>query len=291
MPNDNLPAVQNGGVPSLSADELALMQQASADAEAFSIRQVIVPYLFIVQGASDYVKRGTAKFIQGCAEGDIMDSLMLQPMQSALVIPCKYEDHSTEWRPNQGGMVRQYFTDHTKYHASQKKGATDFDGMPRITAEGNEITLVPTYYCLLVNEAGYGRPVVLPMASTQAKKSRRWNGLIDALQFAGPDGQPMTAPIYAQAFKLTTVPEKGRDNTTFSGWKIEPAGLTLKMPTGRRLWEQAQAVRKQVEEGVMKMAEPTERDISNEASATTDDRPRRAQRAPDAATTDEDIPF
>lgn len=282
------------GVPALTADDFALMQGASSGVESFSMKQLVVPYLFIVQGSSDYVKRGEAKFVDAARVGDIMDNLLLAPWQEAHVIPCKFEEHSTEWKPNQGGLVKQYFTDHSKYHASAKKSADDFDGMPRVTSEGHDITLVPTYYCLLANlESGRARPVVLPMASTQAKKSRRWNGLIDMLEFSGPNG-PFTAPIYGRSYKLTTVPEKGRDNTTFSGWKIEPGPLTLTLPNGRALWEQAKEVRKQVEDGVMRMAAPTERDITpaDETRApggTSGRSPGRETSGPPSM--DDDIPY
>lgn len=287
----SLPATQAAGLPALTADDLALMQGAASGVESFSMKQLVVPFLFIVQGSSDYVKRGQAKFIDAAREGDIMDSLMLTPLSEAYVIPCKFEDHSTEWKPNQGGLVKQYFTDHTKYFASAKKSADDFDGMPRVTPEGHEITLVPTYYCLLFNpETGRARPLVLPMASTQAKKSRRWNGLIDALEFQGPNGA-FSAPIYARSYKLTTVPEKGRDNTTFAGWKIEPGALTLTLPNGRALWEQAQEVRKQVEDGVMRMAAPTERDITP-TTETFEGGVRRGGSARGTAPVDgDDVPF
>lgn len=277
-------------LPALSADDLALMQGASSGIESFSMKQLTVPYLFIVQGSSDYVKRGQAKFIDSAREGDIMDNLLLLPMQEVWFIPCKYEDHSTEWKPNQGGLVKQWFTDHSKYFASAKKSADDFDGMPRVTSEGHEITFVPTYYGLLTNPAtGRGRAVVLPMGSTQAKKSRRWNGLIDMLEFQGPNG-PFNAPIYGRSYKLTTVPEKGRDNTTFAGWKIDPGPLTLILPNGRALWAQAQEVRKQVEDGVMRMAVPVERDIT----LATEDGPRGTSTGPagNAGAADgDDIPF
>jgi len=293
----NVPATQAAGLPAMSADDLALMQEGSkTGVESFSMKQLVVPYLFIVQGSSDYVKRGQAKFIDAAREGDIMDSLMLTPLSEAHVIACKFEDHSTEWKPNQGGLVKQWFTDHSKYFASAKKSADDFDGMPRVTSEGHEITLVPTYYCLLFNpETGRARPLVLSMASTQAKKSRRWNGLIDALEFQGLNGS-FTAPIYARSYRLTTVPEKGRDNTTFAGWKIDPGALTLTLPNGRALWEQAQEVRKQVEDGVMKMAAPTEVDITPAATTAPTETRGTARRgsARGTAPTDDggaDIPF
>lgn len=296
-PPTNVPATQSqGGALALSPEELELMAAgAETGTESFRLNQTIVPHLFIVQGASDYVKRGQAKFIDAAREGDIMDTLLLHPMPVAHVVICKFEDHSTEWRPNRGGLVKQHFTDHTKYFASAKKSADDFDGMQRKTPEGHDITLVPTYYCLLVNpETGRGRPVVLSMAGTQAKKSRRLNGLIDALEFTAADGMTQTAPIYSQVFKLTTVPEQYQTEqgpATIAGWKIDLVGLTLKAPNGRDLWQHAQNVRKQVEDGLMRSAVPTERDITAEATATTTQRAPQGGAARGGAANDEEIPF
>ena len=300
---DNALATTQGGPLALNAEDMALMVEgAKSGTEAFSMKQVIVPYLSIVQGVSGYVKRGHAGFVDAARVGDIIDTLTLRPVQEALVIPCKYEDHYTEWevkierdprggeKRSRGRLVKQWFTDRSKYDASAKRGRDDGDGFPRITSEGNDINMTPTYYCLLYNN-GAVRPVVLPLGSTQAKKSRRWNGLIDAVEFQGPDG-PMTAPIYAVVYKLTTVTE-GEGDKTYPGWKIEPHGFTLQQPNGRTAWTRAQGVRKAVEDGEMRMAAPT-RDISDEASATTSE-DRRSQPnhddAPPPRGGDDDIPF
>lgn len=289
-----------GGAMALSPEDMELMVTgAQTGVETFSMRQMIVPYLGIVQGVSDYVKRGHASFIESARVGDIIDSLAQRPMSEAYVIPCKFEEHVTEWevkvdrdgKRTRGKLVRQWFTDHSKYQASQKRGADDGEGFPRITSEGNDINMVPTYYCLLHNqETGGVRPVVLPLGSTQARKSRRWNGLIDAVEFNGPNG-PMTAPIYAVVYKLTTATE-GEGDRTYMGWKIEPAGFTLAQKGGRQAWQRAQEVRKAVEDGLMKMAAPVERDVTNEATATTTTQPARGagDRSPPPPDGD-DIPF
>lgn len=295
---DNLPATQ-GGQLALSEEDMALMAEgAKTGAESFSIKQLIVPYLGIVHGTSDYVKRGSAGFIDAARVGDIIDNLSLKPMQEAFVIACKYEDHYTEWevklerdrdgreKRGRGKLVRQWFTDRSKYDAAQKRGRDDGDGFPRITSEGNDINMVPTYYCLLYNN-GSVRPVVLPLASTQAKKSRRWNGLIDSVEFDGPNG-PFTAPIYAVVYRLTTVTE-GEGDKTYPGWKIEPAGMTLAMKNGRHCWQRAQEVRKAVEEGQMRMAAPA-RDVTDEATATTAPARGRGDEPP-TRVADDDIPF
>lgn len=295
MPENAL--TTQGGALALSAEDMALMVEGvrSGGVETFSLKQMIVPYLSIIQGTSGYVKRGHAGFIDAARVGDIIDNLMLVPMQEALVIPCKYEDHVTEWevklgrdgKRERGKLVKQWFTDHSKYAVSQKRGRDDGEGFPRITTEGNDINMVPTYYCLLYNN-GNVRPVVLPLGSTQAKKSRRWNGLIDLVTFEGPDG-PFTAPFYAGVYKLTTVTE-GEGDKTYPGWKIEPYGLTLAQKNGKHVWKRAAEVRKAVEEGQMRMAAPV-RDVTEEGSATTSEPSYRGDDVPPPRGGDDDIPF
>ena len=289
-----------GGALALSEEDMALMVEgARTGVETFGLRQLIVPYLGIIQGTSGYIKRGDPAYIDSARVGDIIDTLALKPMESAVVIPCKYEDHVTEWevkierdrngqeKRGRGRLIKQWFTDHSKYHASQKRGRDDGEGFPRITTEGNDINMVPTYYCLLYNN-GNVRPVVVTFASTQAKKSRRWNGLIDSVEFEGPNG-PFTAPIYAAMYKLSTVTE-GSGEKTFPGWKIEPVGLTLAAKNGRHVWQRAQEVRKAVEEGQMRSAAPP-RDVTDEASATTNDAARHERDVPPSRQDSEDIPF
>lgn len=280
---DNVPAVR-GGVPALSAEDLALMAEgAKTGTETFTIKQLVVPYLGIVQGTSNYVKPGTAGYVEGVGVGDIIDNLTLTPFKEVVAILCNYEEHWTEWsvtvdrdgKRKRADLVKMWFTDDSKYKVSQKRSPDDGDGFPRITAEGNDIVQTPTYYAMVIGAKlkgqtelviGGARPVVFPMGSTQAKKSRRLNGLIDILTFTGPDG-PTTAPIYAQAFKFWSAPEPAGDNTIM-GWKFEPYGLTLQLPNGRALWQRAQNIRKAVMEGQMRMAPPT-RDVTAEAEATT----------------------
>ncbi len=48
---------------------------------------MIVPYLGIIQGMSDSVKRGHASFIDSARVGDIIDNLTLRPMSEVLIIP------------------------------------------------------------------------------------------------------------------------------------------------------------------------------------------------------------
>src|SRR5688572_15583656 len=117
----NVPAIQGNRDVALNADDLVLMHGASGDMDHSANQTLIPPYLILVQGSSDYVKRGEPSYVPGAAAGDIMDTLLLQPVQEVYFIPCKFQDESTEWKPNRGGLVKKYFNDLSKYQASAKK--------------------------------------------------------------------------------------------------------------------------------------------------------------------------
>jgi hypothetical protein len=130
---------------------------------------------------------------------------------------------------------------------------------------------------------------VLALQSTQAKKSRNWNGLIDALTYNGPNG-PFTAPIYARSYLLTTVPEKARNRPEpFMGWVIREHVMTLTLPGGRAIWQHAQEVRAAVERGEMR-SDQAIREVEGDATTTA---PRSRATNGNAPPPDDDdqIPF
>ncbi len=227
---------------------LALMAQAAPTPD-FKRDDLLIPYLVIVQNTSPYVQRNDPLFIADAHAGDITDTLTLKLRAVAAVIPCKFERHYTTWKPNQGGLVKQWFTNSTAYDAAGEDFGTRKD------AEGNDIVPTNVYYNLLLDEeAGTVLPIITSMAGTQFKKARRWNALIASLELRGPDG-PFVAPIYSRIYHLSTVPESN-DQGSWMGWKIEPGPLTLTHPDGRALFARAAEFRKAIESGVVRPATP-----------------------------------
>ncbi len=279
----NLPAT-TAALPALTEDDLALMASSSEHAPTFDAKQLMTPYLTLVQGMSPYVKRNDPAYIEAAREGDIIDTLTLKIRAEALVVPVLYETHYTEWKPNRGGMVKQWFTDDSGY-----KAASGDYGM-RVTAEGNEINETQTFYCLLI-EGAVAMPVVVALAGSQAKKARRWNSLIGLVEIQGPNGTSFTPPIYGKAYKLTSVSETATTKTgqqaTFAGWKIEPDVMTLQLPNGRSIFAKAKLFRESLDRGEGRPAPPTH----EAGDAVPAARPASAnQAAPSASDTDE-IPF
>jgi hypothetical protein len=241
------------------AAALALMA-GEAPTNDFKAGDTIVPYLQIVQSTSAYVKRADAAFIPEAREGDILDTLSLKLRSEAFVIPVKFDVTYTEWKPNQGGIVKQHGNDATAYNAAVGEYGA------KTTAAGTEIVPYATYWCLLLDGDGGSQPVLLSLKGTEYKKSRRWNGLLST-EMRGPDGKPFIPPYYARVFKLTTVPESN-DQGSWSGWRVEPNGLTLALPEGLYLFEKAKAFRESIVAGTARAAQNHDEPQARSAAAT-----------------------
>lgn len=270
-----VPMTQGALTANLDAAALAMMEEAAPTNDA-GRADLLTPYLTIVQNTSPYMQRNNPLFIADARAGDIIDTLHYILRDRARVIPCRFEVHYTEWKPNQGGLVAQYFTDPTKYNAC----GSDFGA--RRTSEGNEIVPSAVFYDLLVGDDGSAQAVVHSLTGTQYKKARRLNTLIASLELRNSRGEPFIPPCYARSYILTTVPESN-ELGSWMGWQIDPAELTLSLPHGRALFERAKAFRESIERGEVRAQAPI-------AAAANDPQPSTAT-ARGGGRPDDDIPF
>lgn len=250
----NVPTTQPTGMPALSEDDLAKMQGATPTKD-FKKDDKLIPFLQIVQATSGYVQRNDPNFIEAARPGDIIDSLTREPRQMVAFVPVKYETTYVEWKPNRGGMVKQWGKDASKYDASGTAYGT------RQTAEGNDIVPNASYYGLIIFEDASTMPIVLNMTGSQFKKSRRLNSLIDMLKVHKPDGTSFTPPMYARVYALKTVQESN-DMGTWHGWSIEPGSMLLQVQGGSAIFDEAQRLRDEVEAGTAR-AEPAATTTAN----------------------------
>lgn len=229
----------------LTDEQLALMA-GDKNAPAFGQQDLQTPILSIVQSGSAYMKRGEPEYIDGVREGDFIDNLTLVPRPEVRLVVCYVERTYTEWQPNRGPLVKMWGNDATGYEA-----ATGPEWGVRKTAEGNDIVLSLTYYCLLLTDdkGGY-LPVQINLSSTQFKRARRLNTLMQTFMLKGPEG-PFIAPYYARIYNAKAVRESNEQGDWMS-WHFEPGKMTLIAPGGAALYKQAQALHDSVKKGEMK---------------------------------------
>lgn len=279
---NNVPAPTPGTVPALSADAMAKMAGAAHTTD-FGAGQTLVPYVQIVQTMSPYMKRNHPSYIESAREGDIINTLTLRISAVRHFIPCKFEVHYTTWKPNNGPLVKQWFTDSSGYDALPGDYGAKQD------ADGNDISPTAVYYGLDYDpETNQTIASILSLGGTQFKKQRRWNSLT-TMEMDGPNG-PFIPPMFARVYDLTTRTETGGPNgdKSWAGWVIEPGLFTLALPHGDRFFEKASQFRKAIEEGKVRPAPPQER-VSEEDGHPV--RERGQGTGPTGAGIDEEIPF
>jgi hypothetical protein len=75
---------------------------------------------------------------------------------------------------------------------------------------------------MLINDDGIPEPALIVMKSTQLKKSRKWNSMMQTVKLMGKNG-PFTPAMYSQMYRLTTQAESN-DKGKWFGWEVERIG-------------------------------------------------------------------
>jgi hypothetical protein len=238
----------------LSADDMALMMGDASARPDFGQDDMLTPTLRLIQSGSGALKRGTQEYIQGAAEGQFLDTLRRIPMDTCRIIPVHYVRTFIETKKvgNSRELVKLWGDDRSGYDAAHG----DFGA--RTTDEGTEIAETATYYALLLDEAEQlgAIPVVMHLGSTQWKAAKRLNTLAGTLTIPSPQGS-FLAPMFARAYTATSVRATKGENAWMQ-WNFDPDALTLKLPNGKALYEQAKAFREAVMRGEVKTAPPEE---------------------------------
>ena len=277
--NTNVATATNTLPASSTSDAYALMKGKSHKSD-FKKEDLGTPFIVIVQAASGFAKRSDPAYIEGATEGDIIDTLTLKPRKRMAFIPAKYIVEYTEWenpprddrgnRPR-GKLVKRWGEDRSGYDAAKKfvHNGKEVDWGPREAPDGKTIiNPAPTYVGLLLDESGTSLEAQLSLTGTQAKKSRRFNDLINALEIKDPvSGEVSEAPMFARIYQFTTVSE-GDDSNTWMGWKIDPGPMVLDVTGGLSLFEKASRLRDKVDvEGIKPMENAATREATRSTAA------------------------
>lgn len=234
----------------LTSDQLALMRKHGGK-QKFSVKELVIPQLKIVQTSGGYMKRSSPDYIDGAKEGQLIDTLTqtLRDGPASLII-VRFATTYMESKPDMGPVVKVWGDDPSGY----EKARGDFG--TRITADGNEIRQTASYHCLLLNTDGSSLPCMLYAGSTAWKEARRLNTLLGAFELMGDDG-PFIAPPYARLYTADTVPMANEKNSWMS-WKFGMGGLTLSQKYGQALYDKAVAFEESIDKGEVKVHGPVE---------------------------------
>jgi hypothetical protein len=125
----------------------------------------------------------------------------------------RYKFKNVVWKPREsgGGFVASYDRENTPNNFI----TDDITGRVH-DVQGNLVQQTAYYLCLLVDENN--DKVIIGMASTQLKKSRRWNALMQSVK-----DEAELIPMFASKYILSTTPESNNKGKWY-GWVVTPAG-------------------------------------------------------------------
>lgn len=245
-PGNNVVAAP-GSVLALSDEDIALMA-GDTGKQTFNKNELMTPQFQLIQSTSGYVKRDTPNYLADAREGDFIDNMTRTLRQDARLIIARYEMTYTEWKPDMGGIVKQWGTDASGYEAATG------DYGPHKTSTGNEIVAAATYYALLLtDDEGSSMPVVVYLTSTDHKEARRLNSLLASLEFKGGPNGTFTAPTWARLYNVKAV-RKTNDQGSWYGWQFDPGVLTLASPGGKQLYNKAKLFAESIGRGEVQAA-------------------------------------
>jgi hypothetical protein len=184
-----------------------------ADSDAFA-----VPFLRILQAGSPQCKRSEGAYIKGAEEGMILNTVSQEVLDGdvgIVVVPAMYQRQFIEWQLREagGGLVAVHAPDPALL-ASCEKDDKGRDILPN----GNQLVDTRNHYVILVMPNGEHTPAIITFSSTQMKKSRQWMSMMQQKRVT-IGGVAKQAPMFANAYTLTTVPE-ANDKGSWFGWRI-----------------------------------------------------------------------
>lgn len=195
-------------------------QQQGAGMQRMQQEDLGIPFLAVIQANSPQLLKNDAKFIKGAKAGDIFNTVTNEVWEEVDFVPCFFEKKFVEWRPrNAGGgfvMAHDRAAPVVVNTPPNEKGR-------RVLKNGHDIIETAYYYGLIVDDNDECQPAVIGMASTQLKKSRRWNTTMATRKLSGTAGQEFTPPTYAYAYTLRTASESNEKGSWY-GWDIEMEG-------------------------------------------------------------------
>ena len=180
-----------------------------------------IPFIKVLQKMSDELDD-----LDNAKAGDIYNTVtkdVIKGKDGIRLINCAYNLQYIEWEPRGTGTGAP----HAIYGAGDEIPATERgDDNKDYVVEGNGRYLERTaqHYVLVVDEDGVTQQALLPMKSTQFKKSKQWNSAMRSLKMKDGNGSLFTPPRFSHIWKLETVSEENK-NGSWHGWQISKDGV------------------------------------------------------------------
>lgn len=184
-------------------------KDSNRGSEEVSSKDLILPRLEIVQALSPIKEVN-----QDAREGHLFNSATQEVYgDTVYVVPVYFRVEYLIWKDqNEGGGFFGSFP--TQAEAERRKAEVVAEGED---ADLLEIVDTPVHFCLMVkpDDMSFAQQIVISMAKTKAKVSRKWNSLV---QIVGGDR-------FSRVYKVTTFTDENKKGQKFKNFVVSPAGF------------------------------------------------------------------
>ena len=220
-----------------------------ADKESFAI-----PFFAVLQSNSPQVELET---VEGAKAGLLINTVTEELFKEAKLVFVAFQRRYLRWgdRNHGGGFKGEYLPEEVDKMLEEGVAWQDEeDGMKIRTASadgsgpGDILKDTRQHYAMMVREDGSFSRCIVPMASTQIKRSKRLMAQMAEYQMTDPNtGAKFNPPTYARIYKVQTEAESN-DKGRWHSFVLNPVGV-VEDPD---LYEACKAFHKQIHSGEAK---------------------------------------
>ena len=189
--------------------------------ENITARDTKLPILKILYANSPVLDESDGKYIEKAKQGDIYNEVtgsLYKSKEGVYVVPCLFINTFNEWA-DRGDSPGRPIQIHTDRSVMNKTNRAD-DGKDRLE-NGHYIEDTGNHFVYILDKNF--NPIesaLITMKSTQKKKSKKWNAMMQSQRLKRKNGGYFIPPSWASVYKLTTNPESGGGNKWY-GWEVE----------------------------------------------------------------------
>lgn len=213
-------------------------EDAAAPRRALSSDDIAIPFLAMLQKNSPQCDPDAGEYMPEAKPGMIYNTVTRELFDGkdtgVEIVPCAYERKFLRWTPREkGGGFRGEVPAAEVVKLREAGIIVEQDNRLYVADDaGNvnpkvndKIADTRVHYVLVLNRmTGVAQQAVISLASTQIKKSRQLNSLLENVMFDRADGSGKYNPRWwANRVRANSVPESN-EKGSWSGWKFEIVG-------------------------------------------------------------------
>ena len=197
-----------------------LEASAGQGSEYVTARDTKLPILKILYASSEVLDEGSGRYNPNAKQGDIYNETtgnLYKGKDGIIVVPCLYINTFNEWKDRGESKGRPIGIHLDPAIMRQtKRGEDNKDRLEN----GNYVEDTGNHFVYILDkEYNPIETALIAMKSTQKKKSKTWNSMMQSRRLQGSKGF-FCPPSWATAYKLMTTKESNSGNNWF-GWVVE----------------------------------------------------------------------